>query len=96
MCRNIKMLFNFEPPATDNEIRAAAVQFVRKIAGTRKPSKHNSVAFDIAIDEIFLASKKMLEGMTASGTPHDRVLEALKSKERSRVRFARGDAPPAR
>jgi hypothetical protein len=87
MCRNIKMLFNFEPPATEDEIRAAALQFVRKIAGTRKPSKANEKAFAVAIEEIYKSSKKMLEGMTPSTPPRDRVTEALKAKERSKLRF---------
>jgi hypothetical protein len=87
MCRNIKPLFNFAPPATDEEIRDAALQFVRKIAGTRKPSKDNADAFEVAVGQIFAASKKMLEGMTAHGPPKDRVTEMLKAKERSKLRF---------
>ncbi len=83
MCRNIKPLFNFEPPATDNDIREAALQFVRKIAGTRKPSKQNTEAFDIAVEEIYQSSKRMLEGLVATTPPRDRArLEELK-----RLRF---------
>jgi hypothetical protein len=73
MCRNIKPLFNFAPPATDEDIRAAALQFVRKIAGTRKPSKQNADAFEVAVEEIFQSSKRMLEGLVATTPPRDRV-----------------------
>ncbi|MFY1825734.1 DUF2277 domain-containing protein [Myxococcus fulvus] len=83
MCRNIKPLFNFTPPATDDDIRAAALQFVRKIAGTRKPSKQNTDAFDVAVEEIYQSSKRMLDGLVATTPPRDRVrFEALK-----RLRF---------
>jgi hypothetical protein len=79
MCRNIKPLFNFAPPATDDDIRAAALQFVRKIAGTRKPSKQNADAFEIAVEEIFQSSKRMLEGLVATTPPRDRArFEAMK------------------
>ena len=75
MCRNIKPLFNFAPPATDDDIRAAALQFVRKIAGTRKPSQRNTEAFERAVEEIFQSSKRMMDGLVAT-TPQivDRVL----------------------
>jgi len=92
MCRNIKMLFNFAPPATDDEVRAAALQFVRKIAGTRKPARDNEQAFDIAIEAIYAASKTLLDGMVPHSPPRDRVIEALKAKERSKVRFRKVDA----
>jgi hypothetical protein len=79
MCRNIKPLFNFAPPATDEDIRAAALQFVRKIAGTRKPSKQNTEAFDLAVEEIFQSSKRMLEGLVATTPPKDRArFESMK------------------
>jgi hypothetical protein len=79
MCRNIKPLFNFAPPATDDDIRAAALQFVRKIAGTRKPSKQNADAFEVAVEEIFQSSKRMLEGLVATTPPRDRArFEAMK------------------
>lgn len=79
MCRNIKPLFNFTPPSTDDDIRAAALQFVRKIAGTRKPSKQNTDAFDVAVEEIYQSSKRMLEVLVATTPPRDRVrFEALK------------------
>ncbi|CAM4185555.1 DUF2277 domain-containing protein [Corallococcus sp. ZKHCc1 1396] len=88
MCRNIKPLFNFAPPATDDDIRAAALQFVRKIAGTRKPSKQNTDAFDVAVEEIYQSSKRMLDGLVATTPPRDRAkFEALK-----KLRFKRADA----
>jgi len=83
MCRNIKPLFNFEPPATENDIREAALQFVRKIAGTRKPSKQNTEAFDVAVEEIYQSSKRMLEGLVATTPPRSRV----KFEELKRLRF---------
>jgi len=79
MCRNIKPLFNFEPASTDDDIRAAALQFVRKIAGTRKPSKQNADAFEVAVEEIFQSSKRMLEGLVATTPPRGRArFEELK------------------
>lgn len=96
MCRNIRTLSNFEPPATDDEIRAAALQFVRKIAGTTRPSRGNTRAFDEAVEEIFAVSRRLLDGLVAAGPPRDREVEAAKAKERSRRRFAdRGDTAPA-
>ncbi len=89
MCRNIRTLFNFAPPATDDEIRAAALQFVRKIAGTRATSKQNTRAFERAIDEIFASSKRMLDDLVATGPPKNREEEARKAKERSVKRFGR-------
>jgi hypothetical protein len=93
MCRNIKMLFNFEPPATDDEVRAAALQFVRKIAGTRKPSRDNAGAFDIAVEEIFAASKKLLDGMVPARRKNKRPVGM--STERQISRGAQGPPPPA-
>jgi hypothetical protein len=88
MCRNIKPLFNFTPPATDDDIRAAALQFVRKIAGTRKPSKQNADAFGVAVEEIFQSSKRMLEGLVATTPPRDRArFESLK-----RLRYKNADS----
>lgn len=79
MCRSIKPLFNFTPPATDEDIREAALQFVRKIAGTRKPSKQNTDAFEVAVEEIFQSSKRMLEGLVATTPPKDRArFESMK------------------
>jgi hypothetical protein len=89
MCRSIKTLFNFAPPATDEEIRAAALQFVRKLAGTRQPSKANARPFEVAVEEIFESSKKMLEGLVATAPPRDREVEARKAKEKFKKRFAR-------
>ena len=88
MCRNIKPLFNFAPPATDADIRAASLQFVRKIAGTTKPSKQNTEAFDRAVEEIFRSSKQLLEGLVATTPPKDRArFEQLK-----RLRYAKAEA----
>jgi hypothetical protein len=89
MCRNIRTLFNYKPPATDDEIRAAALQFVRKIAGTRNPSKANTRTFDAAVEEIFLVSRRLVHGLVATAPPRDRAVEAMKAKERSRLRFGR-------
>ena len=90
MCRNIRTLFNYVPPATDDEIRAAALQFVRKIAGTRNPSKANVRAFEKAVDEIFGVSRRLLDGLVTTGPPRDRAVEAAKARERSRERYGRG------
>ena len=89
MCRNIRTLFNFAPPATDDEIRAAALQFVRKIAGTRQPSRANTLAFEGAVEEIFLVSRRLMDGLVATAPPKDREVEASKAKERSKERFRR-------
>jgi hypothetical protein len=90
MCRNIRTLFNYAPPATDDEIKAAALQFVRKIAGTRQPSKANTLAFDEAVVEIFAVSRRLMDKLVANGPPKDRAVEAAKAKERSRQRFGKG------
>ncbi len=89
MCRNIKTLFNFEPPATEQEIRAASLQFVRKLSGFNSPSKANEAAFGIAIDEVAQAAKRLLESLTTNAEPRDRDVEAQKAKERSQLRFTR-------
>jgi hypothetical protein len=89
MCRNIKPLFNFEPPATDAEVRDAAVQYVRKLSGTRKPSRANEEAFDRAVDDIFEATRRLIDSLVANAPPRNREVEAAKAKERSRKRFAR-------
>jgi hypothetical protein len=88
MCRNIRGLYNFEPPATDDEINAAALQFVRKITGLNRPSKANEAAFAHAIEEIAAASGRLLAGLTTSAAPRDRETERAKAKERSLRRFA--------
>jgi hypothetical protein len=87
MCRNIKPLFNFEPPVTDDEVRAASLQFVRKISGFTKPSQANEAAFEAAIEEISAASSRLLHAMTTGATPKNRDEEAAKAKARSAARF---------
>jgi len=87
MCRNIKMLFNFDPPVTDEEIRAASLQFVRKISGFAKPSKANEAAFLAAIDEVAGASSRLLRSLETTAPPKNREEEAAKAKARAAVRF---------
>jgi hypothetical protein len=87
MCRNIKTLFNFEPPATEEEIRAASLQFVRKLSGYNKPSQANEEAFDRAVDEVAAAATTLLASLETKSSPRDRALEAEKARERSRQRF---------
>lgn len=88
MCRNIRILFNFEPPATDAEVRAAALQYVRKISGLNKPSNTNAGAFDEAIEEVAAASAKLLGRLQTNAPKKDREVEAAKRKARSAARFA--------
>ena len=88
MCRNIKTLFNFEPPATDEEIRASALQFVRKLSGFNAPSKANEVAFDRAVDDVTQAAQTLLASLHTHAPARDREVEAEKARERSRARFA--------
>ena len=87
MCRNIKILFNFKPPATDDEVRAAALQFVRKLSGFNKPSKANEAAFMAAIDEVAAASTRLLHALETTAAPRNREEEAAKAKARAAVRF---------
>lgn len=87
MCRNIRTLFNFEPPATEEEIRAAAVQFVRKLSGFSKPSQANEAAFNRAIDEVAEAAERLIASLQTNATPRDRAVEAERARERSRLRF---------
>jgi hypothetical protein len=87
MCRNIKILFNFEPPVTDDEIRAASIQFVRKITGFNKPSKANELAFSTAVDEIADVSARLLRSLETVAEPRNREEEAAKAKARSAERF---------
>ncbi len=87
MCRNIKTLANFAPPATDEEIRASALQFVRKLSGSNRPSRANEVAFNRAIDEVTAAAHRLLDSLTTTAPPRDREEEARKSRERAVVRF---------
>lgn len=89
MCRNIKTLHNFAPPATENEIRASAVQFVRKLSGFTHPSKVNEAAFDHAVEHVTDAARELLLSLVSNAPPRDRAVEAAKAKERSRLRFAR-------
>jgi hypothetical protein len=88
MCRNIHTLHNFDPPATDEEIRAASLQYVRKVSGSTKPSKANASAFERAVDEVALATSKLLEQLVTSAPPKDRELEAAKRRARAVERFA--------
>ena len=88
MCRNIRTLFNFEPPATDEEIRASALQFVRKLSGFTHPSKANEAAFDQAVDDVSAAARRLLESLAATRPARDRETEVLKAKARARERFA--------
>ena len=88
MCRNIRPLFNFEPPATDDEIRAASLQFVRKVSGFSKPSQANTAAFDRAVDDVARAARVLLASLVTTAEPRDRAVEADKARARSRARFA--------
>lgn len=88
MCRNIKTLYNFEPPATEEELRASATQFVRKISGTTKPSKLNEHAFNKAIDEVADSSQRLLNSMVTSAAPKNREVEADKARARYATRFS--------
>lgn len=92
MCRNIRTLFNYSPVATDEEIRAASLQFVRKVSGFTKPSHANQPAFDRAVDEVANAARRLLDGLTTTAPPKDRGVEAAKARERAAQRF--GHAPP--
>ena len=87
MCRNIKMLFNFDPPVTPEEVRAASLQYVRKISGFTKPSKANEVAFQAAIDEVTAASSRLLRSLETTAAPKNREEEAAKAKARSAERY---------
>ena len=93
MCRNIKTLYNFEPPVTDDEIQAAAVQFVRKISGFNKPSKSNEQAFQEAIDAVVVASRQLLHALETNAPPKSRAAEAAKARERAAQRFAATGRP---
>lgn len=89
MCRNIKTLFNFEPPATEQEIRAASVQFVRKLSGFNRPSQVNEAAFNRAIDDVAAAARVLMTSLSTTAQPRDREVEAEKARERSKLRFSR-------
>lgn len=92
MCRNIKTLHNFEPPATDDEIRASALQFVRKLSGSVRPSKANQQAFDRAVDQVTQAARELLGSLVTTAPPRDREVEAAKARARSASRFSPGPA----
>lgn len=92
MCRNIKTLFNFDPPATDEEIRASALQFVRKLTGFNNPSKTNQAPFDLAVEQVAEAARTLLASLTTSAPPRDRETERVKAMAEARKRFgAQGD-----
>lgn len=87
MCRNIKTLYNFKPPATDDEIRASSLQFVRKLSGFNKPSKVNEVAFNRAVDEVARVARELLDSLVTTAPPRDRDVEAEKARARAAERF---------
>ena len=87
MCRNIKTLFNFDPPATSDEVEASALQFVRKLSGFNKPSKQNEEAFRLAVERVAAAAQEMLNTMVTHSAPRDREVEAERARERTRKRF---------
>ena len=87
MCRNIRTLHNFEPAATDDEVRAASLQFVRKISGYTKPSQANQEAFDRAVDEVTAAARRLLDGLTTAAPKKDRAVEAAKARQRAAERY---------
>jgi hypothetical protein len=91
MCRNIRTLHNYEPPATEDEVRAAALQYVRKISGYNRPSQANEAAFERAVDEVARASSKLLAALTTKAAPRDREVEAAKARARAAERY--GTAP---
>ncbi|HEX7078452.1 MAG TPA: DUF2277 domain-containing protein [Candidatus Eisenbacteria bacterium] len=91
MCRNIRTLYNFSPPATDEEVRAASLQFVRKVSGFTKPSLANQAVFDRAVDDVARAARKLLDALTTTAPPKDRDAEAAKARARAAQRF--GQAP---
>jgi hypothetical protein len=89
MCRNIKILYNFSPPTTDDEMRAAAEQFVRKVSGMPKPSQANAAVFEQAIDDVYDATRRLLDGLVTAAPPRDREVEAERRRARSAERFGR-------
>jgi hypothetical protein len=88
MCRNIHVLFNFEPPATEDEVQAAALQYVRKISGFTKPSQANAEAFALAVDEVAEASRRLLDALVTNAAPKDREVEAERARARAAARYA--------
>ena len=89
MCRNIKTLYNFDPPATTDEVNASAIQFVRKLSGMNKPSQANQEVFELAVERVAAAAQEMLNSLVTHAPPRDREIEAQKAKERSAIRFGR-------
>jgi hypothetical protein len=87
MCRNIRTLFNFEPPATEQEVRAAALQFVRKLSGFNVPSRANEAAFERAVDEVTVVAQRLIDSLVTPAAPRDREIEAQRARERSALRF---------
>ena len=96
MCRTIKTLFNFEPPATQDEVRAASLQFVRKLSGFSKPSRVNQAPFDAAVEEVLGVAQKLLASLTTEATPRDREVDAARARERVAKRFGKPGSSPAR
>ena len=88
MCRNIRPLFNYEPPATDEEVRSAALQYVRKVAGTPPPSRANEPAYEAAVEAVARATRELLDSLVSSAPPKDREVEAEKARARARARYA--------
>ena len=88
MCRSIKTLFNFEPPATEDEVRAASLQFVRKLSGFSRPSRANEEAFDLAVERVSAAAQELMNSLVTTAEPRDREVEAVKARERAAKRFA--------
>ncbi len=89
MCRNIKTLFNFDPPATTDEVQASAIQFVRKLSGFNKPSKANEEVFYLAVERVAAAAQEMLNSLVTNSPPRDRKVEAARARERAAIRFAK-------
>jgi len=87
MCRNIRTLFNFEPPVTDDEVKDAALQFVRKLSGFTRPSKANAAAFDLAVERIAAEARVLLDSLTTTAAPRDRAIEAARARAKSAARF---------
>jgi hypothetical protein len=93
MCRNIRTLHNFDPPASDDEVRASALQFVRKLSGTVRPSKSNAAAFDHAVDQVSSAARELLDALVSHAPPRNRETEAAKARARNAERFGKPSAP---
>ncbi len=93
MCRNIKTLYNFDPPATEEELRNASVQFVRKLTGFNKPSQTNEAAFNLAVDDVTAVAKVLLNSLVTSAKPRDREIEVARARERGRKRFSAAVKP---